>query len=320
MLRPPTRGLPRPAKVGAVSELTSNVTDTALIFEGGGMRASFSSGVVSVLLEAGIHADWVGGISAGSSCVANYVSRDAPRAEKSFVDFAAEPEFGNWRTWLQGKGMFNAEWIYERTSLPHQALPYDWETFQGNPARVAIGAMRCHDGEMVYWGREDIHRMYDLMKRVRASSTMPFFMPLATVDGEVYCDGALGPTGGFALDAAKAAGFEKFLVVMTRTRGYRKPPARFPHGYRRLFRQYPSIAHGVLERPANYNRTLGELFELERQGRAYLVFPERMPISNSERRVPVLRSVLHAAREQTQRELDAIRDFLGLEGAGDGGR
>lgn len=294
-----------------MTQLSNNVTDTALIFEGGGMRASFSSGVVSVLLEAGIHCGWVGGISAGSSCLANYLARDAARAERSFVDFAAEPEFGNWRTWLQGKGVFNAEWIYERTSLPHQALPYDWATFNANPADFAIGAMRCEDGEMVYWGRDDVTRMMDLMKRVRASSTMPLFMPLATVDGELYCDGALGPTGGFALDAAQEAGYEKFIVVLTRTRGYRKPAARFPAGYRRLFRRYPAIARGVLERPANYNRTLDELFELERRGRATLIFPDEMPIKNSERRVPVLREVFRSGRATAQRELGRIREFTG---------
>ncbi|MDO5676792.1 MAG: patatin-like phospholipase family protein, partial [Propionibacteriaceae bacterium] len=91
-----------------MSDLTTNAPDTALIFEGGGMRASFSSGVLAVLLENGLHLGWVGGISAGSSCLANYASRDVARAERAFVDFAAEPEFGNWRTWVRGKGMFNA--------------------------------------------------------------------------------------------------------------------------------------------------------------------------------------------------------------------
>lgn len=296
-----------------MSELTSNVTDTALIFEGGGMRAAFSSAVLSVLLEAGIHLDWVGGISAGSSCLANYVSRDPVRAERSFVDFAGEEEFGDWRTWLQGKGVFNAEWIYERTALPHQALPFDWATFTANPAQFAIGALRCDDGEMVYWGRDDVDRLPDLMKRVRASSTMPVFMPLTTVDGEVYCDGALGPTGGFALDAAKEAGYEKFLVVMTRSRGYRKPPAKFSAAYRRLFRRYPAIADGVLERPGSYNRTLDELLEMEREGRAYLIFPDHMPIKNSERRVRVLREVFDSGRAQAQRELNRLHQFLGID-------
>lgn len=292
--------------------LKSNVTDTALIFEGGGMRASYSSGVLAALLEAEVYADWVGGISAGSSCLANYVIRDAARARRSFVEFSAEPQFGDLRTWLRGKGLFNAEWIYEQTSAPGQALPYDYDTFVENPVQLRIGGYRCTDGEMVYWGRQDIDSMLALMKRVRASSTMPMLMPLTTIDGDVFCDGALGPTGGIALDAAQADGYEKFLVVHTRERSYRKTPVRSQRAVRAAFWRYPAVADGLIARSANYNRTLEELFELERQGRAYLIFPESMPIKNSERNLAKLGAMYDAGYVQARREAPAIREFLGL--------
>lgn len=310
----PVAALPpcSPALLECVDVITTNVSDTALIFEGGGMRAAFSSGVAAALLEADIHLDWVGGISAGSSCTVNYVSRDAGRAERSFVDVAAHPQFGDWRTWVAGKGMFNAEWIYEQTSLPHQVLPLDIDTFRANPAQVRIGAVRCSDGQMVYWGRDDLVDVPSLAKRVRASSTMPLLMPLTTIDGVDYCDGALGPTGGFAVDQASADGYDRFLVVMTRERGYRKAPVRSTAALRVLFRRYPAVARALIARPANYNRSLDELLRLEREGRAYLVFPDAMPIRNSERRVPVLRSVFQSGRDQAGRELDAIRSFVGL--------
>ena len=47
---------------------------TALLFEGGGMRASYTSGMVVALLEEDIHAPFVAGISAGASNTANYLS------------------------------------------------------------------------------------------------------------------------------------------------------------------------------------------------------------------------------------------------------
>ncbi|HMR50043.1 MAG TPA: patatin family protein [Arachnia sp.] len=293
-------------------ELRSNVTDTALIFEGGGMRASYSSGVLAALLEAEIYTDWAAGISAGSSCLANYVSRDATRARRSFVEFSAEPQFGSLRTWLRGKGIFHAEWIYEQTSGPGEALPFDHERYLANPMQARVGALRCDDGEMVYWGRDEMASRPDLMKRVRASSTMPVLMPLTTVDDAVYCDGALGPTGGIALDAAKADGYTKYLVVHTRERSYRKAAVRSPRVMRAAFRRYPAIADGIIARPANYNRTLEELLELEKQGRAYLIFPEAMPIKNSERNLAKLGAMFDAGYSQGRREAPAIREFLGL--------
>ncbi len=56
--------------------MQNNIFDTALIFEGGGMRASYTAGVVNTLLENELYFDFVAGISAGASHSVNYLSRD----------------------------------------------------------------------------------------------------------------------------------------------------------------------------------------------------------------------------------------------------
>nr|WP_306239187.1 patatin family protein [Ornithinimicrobium cryptoxanthini] len=282
------------------------------MFEGGGMRASYTSGLVVALLEAGIHLGWAGGISAGSSNTANYLSQDPFRARHSFTDFAADPHFGNLRTFVRGEGLFNARYIYQESGLPGQALPFDWDTFTTNPARFRIGAFNATTGEQASWGREDVGDIHDLMIRIQASSTMPVLMPPVTIDGEVYVDGALGPAGGIPLDAARADGYDKFLAVLTRERGYTKPPQGNAWFFRRHFRRYPAITEALLARPARYNATREELFELERAGRAYLFVPEQMPVGNGERNVAKLTATHLAGLAQARRELPAIREFLGL--------
>ncbi len=295
--------------------LISNVADTALIFEGGGMRASYTSAVAVTLLRAGIHIDWVAGISAGASNAVNYLSRDAWRARHSFVDFVTDPQFGDWRTFLRGQGLFNAAYIYERTGLPDGSMPFDWDTFRSNPARLRVGAVRCADAEPVYWSEADMNEPFDMMVRVRASSTMPGLMPLTSIDGIDYADGALGPTGGIPLDAALADGFDKFLVVLTRPRSYVKRPARLPTVYRQVFRRYPAMAESLLTRWRGYNEARELLFELERDGRAVLFVPDDMPVSNGERRVERLSAAHELGLAQARRELPSWREFLGLDGA-----
>ena len=115
---------------------------------------------------------------------------------------------------MTGKGYFNSEHIYLHTSAPDESIPFDWETFAASPATVRLGAFRCDTGEEVYWGLEDMPTMADLLVRARASSSMPVLMPMVEVDGAPYVDGAVGPTGGFAIDAARADGYDKQLVVM----------------------------------------------------------------------------------------------------------
>lgn len=293
-------------------EVAPNVTDTALLFEGGGMRASYTSGLVVALLEAQLHLDWVGGVSAGASNACNYLSRDPSRARRSFTDFAADPQFGDLRTFVRGEGLFNARYIYQQAGLPGQALAFDWDTFAADPAQLRIGGFRARTGEQVHWGREDYADIHALMIRVQASSTMPVLMPPVVIDEDIYVDGALGPAGGIPLDAARGDGYDKFLAVLTRPRDYRKPPQGGEWFFRRHFRKLPAVTEAMMARPRRYNQTREELFELEREGRAYLFVPEQMPVSNGERSVGKLRASHEAGLAQARREIPAIREFLGL--------
>ena len=287
-----------------------NVPDVALVFEGGGMRAAYTSAVVVALVEAGLVFPFVAGISAGASNTVNYLTGDAWRARASFTTFAADPQFGNWRTFVRGQGLFNSDYIYRRTSGPGEALPFNYPAFLAHPAEFAIEAFRARDGATVRWGRADIREHQDLMARVQASSTMPVVMPPVEIDGEVYVDGALGATGGIAIDAAREAGFSKFLVVLTQERGYAKGPMSNPWFYRRHFRRYPAVADALLTRWSRYNATRDELFQLERQGDAYLFAPDAMTVSNGERNVAKLEAAHAQGLAQMAREMPALREFL----------
>lgn len=291
---------------------TSNVFDTALIWEGGGMRAAYSSGVVTTLLAHQINFDWVAGISAGAACACNYVSRDAARARRSFVDIAAHPNFGDFRTWVQGKGYFHAEWLYEHTGGPGQLMPFDFATFQNNPAQVRIGAVNAYTGETVYWSKDDLQPLPALMRKVRASSTMPILMPMPEIDGDPYVDGGLGTTGGIALDVAKADGFDKFFIVLTRQRGFRERPFRRPGLYRGYLRAHPAVGDALVNRWRRYNDTLEEVEELERQGKAYVFRPVDVRIGNGERRLARLAAAYEVGRVQSAGEVGRWREFLGL--------
>ena len=290
--------------------LTNAIRDTALIFEGGGMRGAFTAGVVTQLLAAGLTCDYVAGISAGTSNLVNYLSRDPERARKSFVEFGDDPNFGSWRTWLKGQGLFNADYIYEQTWLPAGRLPFDFDAFMANPARWRIGAYDATAGETVYWSRDDIATAADLMRRVRASSSIPLMMPPVGIDGRVYVDGALGKGGGIPLTIAQRDGFTRFFVVLTRPRAYVKRPYKWTPLLRAAYRSYPAIADGVARRAAEYNATRDELLALEAAGRACLVFPEDMTITNRTHDVPALRACFDSGVAQARRDLPRWTEFL----------
>lgn len=306
--RPAPFGHPdhRPAPVTAVVE------DVALVFEGGGMRGTYTAALVQVLLEAGLQFPWVGGISAGSTNTVNMVSRDLWRTREAFVGLTTDPDAGGWGSFARRQGYFNSEHIYRHTSQPGELFPFDWPSFKASDSTVRIGAFRCDTGEEVYWGLEDMDTMVDLLPRAQASSSMPVLMPVVDLDGVPYLDGALGPTGGFATDAAERDGYERMLVVMTRPAGYRKPEERRPGAMRRVLRRYPQVAEAVIARPSRYNRTLDELETAHREGRVYLYRPTRMPIGNGELRYDRVVGTYEAGLAQARAELPRILEFLGV--------
>lgn len=296
-------------------ELTNNVFDTALIFEGGGMRGSYTCAVANVLLENEIFFDNVYGLSAGASNTVNYVSRDMDRVRRSFVELVNDPDFGGIDTFLQHKGYFSSEHIYQEVGLPGASFPFDFDTFSANPAKVTIESFNRDTGESVYWTKKDMPTLQDLMVRVQASSSLPLAMPATKIDGQYYYDGGLGEGAGFLLPRAQKDGFERFFIVRTRPKGYRK---EIPHGAvssvtNRAFWGRPHVVKALNDRWWKYNRICDEIEELEREGKAYVFYAKDMAVSSAETDFEKLDASYKTGYAQALEELPRMKEFLGIK-------
>ena len=277
------------------------------------MRAAVSAPVVQLLLREGIAFDLVCGISAGSSHTINYLARQTDRAKKSFVDFGADPRIGSVATWLRGRGLFDSEYIYMHTAGVGQTLPLDFVTFLANPAAMRIGAFDIDTGQDVFFGKDDVHTLRDLLLRVRASSSMPILMPPVAIDGHKYLDGALGPSGGIPLDAAMADGYERFFVVLTRERSYVKTSEAPAPVFRAWWRNHPAVRDALIGRPSVYNAMREQIFELERAGKALVFAPNtRPPSQSSTTDVAKLQATYDMGLAQAQAELPRWKEWLDL--------
>ncbi len=294
-----------------VPSMESNIFDTALIFEGGGLRASYTAAVVQLLLKNNLYFDNVYGVSAGSSHSCNYISRDIKRAKDSFVGFVEDPNFGNWDTFLAHKGYFNAEYIYEESGKPSGKLRFNITAFLENPAKITISAFRRDTGETVYWTKKNLNTLGTLMRRVRASSSLPIFMPPPEVDGYVCYDGGLGEGAGLMLPKAKADGFEKFFIVRTRPRGYRKKPGDSPFSLLFPKRKYLRLAFNT--RNERYNAIADEIDELEAAGKAYVFYADDITAKSATTDIKVLEENFAKGYQKGLEELPKWFEFLGIE-------
>ena len=288
----------------------SNVFDCALVFEGGGFRGAYTAGIANALLEHEVYFDFVCGVSAGASHTVNYVSRDHTRVKEAFMARADPAQIGNLVTFVRGRGFFNADYLYGGC-VRDGRLPFDFDAFRANPARIAIQAFERDTGCSVTFTKDDMDDVWAMLTRVRASSTLPVMMPPEPIDGTIYLDGGLGKGAGIPVTLAEDAGFERFLFVATRPRGYRKvAPTRHERDViMRLGASNPYLRNALLTRAERYNAELDRLAEMEREGRLLWVSPDPMPVSSTTTDTLELEQAYKMGHAQAEREMDCILDF-----------
>lgn len=289
-------------------QMESNIFKTALYFEGGSMRGAYSAGANRCLVEQGLFFDNVYGISAGSSNAVNYLTRDVERIVGAFGHLMADERAGSWKSFVHGRGLFDVEYLYNEADMPGGTLPFDYEGFASNPAKLNIFAFDRDRACDVRFTNKMMHNTLDVMQMVRASSTLPIVMPAPTIDGVTYYDGGFGDGGGLPMRTILADGFERMVVIRTRPRGYRKGET---DGYMKLlFCKQPKMREAVLTRNERYNQACDFLDELEREGKAYVFYPEHLTLQGTERDAQLLESNIQAGYAQMLQELPAIRAYV----------
>ena len=207
-------------------------------------------------------------------------------------------------------GYFNTEFIYTESVMPGEIAEMDFDAFMKSSPDFALGALRADTGDMTWWRRDDVQTLEQLSAYTRASSTIPFFMPVAHVDGHEYYDGAMGPTGGFAYDAAIEDGYSKFLFILTRPKSFRREPMSQTRLIRSYFRKQPAVAEAILQRAEHYNHSKEKIAQWEKEGRAMVFYPDQMPVHNKERNVEKLQKSYEMGVDQVAREWPRWEEFL----------
>jgi len=292
-------------------DLIANVPCCALVFEGGGYRASYTAGIADVLLERQLFFPFVCGLSAGASNTVNYLARDRKRVKWAFVYLAGDRVAGGVGSALRGNGYINADYVY-RGLVDEGPAPFDFATFQANPADLSIQAFERDTGQTRCWSKADMPDATALIDRVRASSTLPWLMHPIELDGQVMLDGGLGKGAGLPLWLAEERGFDKFLFLATRPQGYRKQP--FTGGtlatIMRLTEGRPHMREALLTRHERYNAEMERIERIERDGRCLIVRPDEMPVESTTFDVGALEHTFEMGRAHALRDLPRWREFL----------
>lgn len=277
---------------------------SAIILEGGTFRPMFSCGVMDALLDHGIDFDYVIGVSAGITDGVSYVSKQKERSYRILMDHRHDKRYIGMRNYLTDRSLFGLKFAYE--TLPAEILPFDWETYLNNPARVLVGVTNAGTGEAEYLDGKKLDKKSTMLK---ATCAIPFVFPAIEMDGKKYYDG--GIVDPIPVKKAQADGEERMLIVLTRPKGYRKTLSKANIAAARILKKkYPKLVKPLLTRHEAYNETVAYCEKLEKEGKAVILRPtEEVQIESMEKDLQKIDRIYRFGYELAVQNLDKIKEI-----------
>ena len=261
--------------------------NVGLVLEGGGMRGTFTSGVLDYMMDHGIEVPYGIGVSAGACNGVSYVSRQRGRAKFSNIDLLEKYKYIGLNHLLRTGSIIDMDMLYNH--FTEEILPFDYDSYFARSMRFEMVTTDCLTGQPCYMEEHsDRRRLIDIVK---ASASLPYVCPICSVDNRPMLDG--GIVDSIPIERAFSQGYERNIVVLTRNRGYRKKEKTFKLPAF-VYRQYPHLREALRVRSLLYNRQLSLVERLEDEGRIVVVRPEKpVVVGRMERNVQRLTDLYH---------------------------
>ncbi|MCR4708892.1 MAG: patatin family protein [Clostridiales bacterium] len=273
---------------------------------GGGTRGIFGAGVLDRFMELGISADHFVGVSAGSANGASYIAGQRGRNYVFYTEYAFRKEYMSLENLLHTGSYLDLDYIYGTLSNEDGEYPLDYDAMMSNPCDFEIVATNAVTGRAMYFKKEEIQRnKYDFFK---ASSCVPGIDKPYYV-GKIPCyDGGLADP--IPYKRAFRAGCDKVIVILTKPRDTIRNSGKDRALAVVIAGDYPKAAETWIGRAELYNRSVEEVFELERQGKILVIAPEDI---GGLKTLSQDRAALDDLYQQGLKAADAAVDFLGEE-------
>ncbi len=281
------------------------MNQTGIIIEGGAMRSVFAAGVLDFFMDNQIEVPNVLAVSAGAYAGMNYVSEQRGRTVESVVKPLEKEKYMGFSTFFRKGTFFDMDYLFD--VVPKELSPFDLKTFTESAKRFLINITDCRTGKSVFYEKFESEEHF--WKICRAANSLPFISKVTKIDGTPALDG--GMADAIPIKKAKEEGWDKIIFILTRKVEYRKKYRYFYMMMIRLvYRKYPEFIQTVHERDRKYNACLEEINKMEKAGKALVIRPINMAITNNESNVKKLLEYYQQGYDEAAKREEEIRDFL----------
>ena len=271
---------------------------------GGGTRGIFGAGVLDRCMDLGIHFDYFVGVSAGSANGASYLAGQRGRNLVFYDDYAFRKEYMSMENFRKSGSYIDLDYIYGTLSNEGGEYPLDYDAIMENPCGFEIVATNALTGRAIYFRKEEIERNnYAFFK---ASSCVPVIDKPYYV-GKIPCyDGGLADPVPYK--RVFRAGCDKAVVILTKPRDTVRNSSKDRLMSAAIAHEYPKAAETWANRANTYNKSIDEIFGLEKEGKVLIIAPENI---GELKTLSQDHAALEDLYEQGLRAADAIPEFFG---------
>lgn len=283
-----------------------NVKKLGLVLEGGASRTFYSCGVMDCLLKEDIYADYVIGTSAGIANGVSYVSKQIERNYIIGTKYLPTKKYQGFHHLLNRKNRsyYNLEFVFNE--IPNKLLPFDYETFVNYKGEVVAAVTNIETGKPEYL---DVSRNDRRFMILRASCALPIMFQPIELNGKKYMDG--GICDSIPVQQAIDSGCDKVIVILTQPRDYRKQFEKSLELSAKLYKKYPEFCKALYLRPENYNKSLDNIMELEKEGKVFVIAPkESLGIKRTENDGKEIERIYKLGIRDFEEAKDSLKEFL----------
>lgn len=241
-----------------------------IIDAGGGLRGSYSAGVLDRCLDDGVRFDLCIGVSAGAGNLVSFMAGQRDRNMRFYEDYAFRQEYMGMKNFLKTGSYVNVRYIYGTLTNSDGEDPLDFNGMMENPADILVVAQEARTGKVKYFMKDDFKQ--DDYRPLMASSNIPGVNRPFKIDGVKYFDGALADP--VPVEKAFEEGCSHVVIVLTKPAGIPRTPGQDPFIARMIRARYPRSAENLMHRTEKYNASVWLGKKYEAQGKVLIVSPD----------------------------------------------
>lgn len=282
------------------------INNCGLVLEGGGMRGSFTAGIINYFLKNNIFFDYTIGVSAGANNGANYTSRQHLRNKKIFTELVEDERYMGFKNLIKDGNYFGMNFLFHQ--LPHEILPFNYSNFKNSETTLKVAATECKSGEIKYFSPQKTDNIKRIDKIFKASSSLPLVSSPVEIDNKLYLDG--GIRDSIPVKKAVNDGYQKLVVILTREKGYKKSPVKAKFLLDLFLRKYPNLIDDLKKRHKIYNQTLDFIARKEKEGKFFVFRPESIEIDRFSKDADQLENIYNSGYKMAEKRAEELVKWL----------